>query len=460
MRVILLRLLVVLCLAAPVCGCAQLAPRAPAESAEATLTAAETALAHRDIAYTESLLAQLQGMTLDPRQSQRLQNLQAELAFAKSQPPATLRQQPQIGETRPAAGGAARQLALLLPLSGAYAGPASAVRDGFLAAYFHEPEPRPALRLFDVGAGGDAVVAAYQAALNAGSDFIVGPLRKEDVAQIAALGQPPAPVLALNFLDGSAPFNFFQWGLAPEDEARQAAARAVAAGLRRAVALVPESEWGHRVLDAFQTQLAALGGQLLAVQTFAPGSHDFSDQIRMLLHLDESEERHRALTAILGVRTEFQPYRRTDVDFFFIAARPDEGRSIRPQIRFFQANDLPVYSTSLIFDGAPDQPEDLDGIRFCDAPWMLAPPGTTPERDRLATLFPDRMRESPRLFALGYDAYDLVRLIGEGRLQPGAPFPGASGELSLGGNGVIGRRLDCAELSRGAPQPLAAPPPP
>jgi len=350
-------------------------------------------------------------------------------------------------------------VALLLPLSGPYAGTGEAVRDGFLAALYRAPAPRPALRVYDTGDGADALQAAYRRALNEGAEFLVGPLRKEAVAALVDSGRPPVPVLALNYLDAgrSAPFNFYQWGLAPEDEARQAAERAVMDRGYRAVALVPEGEWGERVLRAFQQRFAELGGTVADARTYVDTARDHSEPIRALLALDASEGRHNALTGILGIKTKFEPRRRDDVDLIFMAARPDQATLIWPQFRFHRAADLPAYATAVVYDGeAPEA--DLNGLRFCDMPWMLSREGEwTTLRNQLKSLFPDRGREYSRLLALGHDAYTLVGLIEGGQLGPGVYYPAASGTLSMREDGVITRGVTCAEIRNGALKPLDIP---
>jgi uncharacterized protein len=249
------------------------------------------------------------------------------------------------------------------------------------------------------------------------------------------------------------PFNFFQWGLAPEDEARQAAERAAADGQVRAVALVPEGDWGTRILQAFRERYESLGGKVIAEQSYPADIRDHSDAIRTLLALDWSEERHRTLTVALGVKTEFEPRRRRDVDLVFMAARPDQARLLGPQLRFHRTGALPVYATASIYDG--DTPAmDLNGLRFCDMPWMLASAGAADERwalerARLGDLFPQHRSDYARLLGLGRDAFTLVNLIENGQLQPGNYFPAASGTLTLGADGVIQRRLSCVEINRG-----------
>ncbi|HEY7886223.1 MAG TPA: penicillin-binding protein activator, partial [Cellvibrionaceae bacterium] len=97
-----------------------------------------------------------------------------------------------------------RQVALLLPQQGRLAAAASAVRDGFLAAYYAAPlgAKRPDIRQYDTS--GDNIVSVYQQAIDDGAEMIIGPLSKEHVQTLSML--PLAvPVLALNTLDDKTP---------------------------------------------------------------------------------------------------------------------------------------------------------------------------------------------------------------------------------------------------------------
>lgn len=392
---------------------------------------------------------------LDPRD---LQTRLAQWGAAYPNHPAGERSA-DIGRPARASRKAMSTLALLLPLSGSRAGGGEAVRDGFMAAWYGARvalPSSPTVHIFDTGTTPETLLVAYRAALDSGAEFLVGPLTREDVTALAASGRLPVPVLALNYLNPGtpAPFNLYQWGLAPEDEARQAAERAIADRQYRAVALVPEGEWGERVLRAFQERFESLGGSVIESATYNPAERDYSDPIRGLLSLNASEERHRALTNVLGKSSIFQPRRREDLNLVFVAARPEQARLLGPQLRFHRTGDLPVYATALIYDG--DAPgADLNGLRFCDMPWMMAQDGEVAAlRSQLRTLFPARSKEYTRLLALGHDAYTLVHLIEGGQLQPGTFFPSISGTLSLRADGVITRGLSCAEIRNGTLKPL------
>ena len=421
-------------------------------NAEFLLSAAEAAQKAGDSARATQLASQIPSGSLDLSQMARLQALRGTSPQPGASVGASWSASTPSGALPALPSGAG--IALILPLSGPLLSTAEAIRDGFLTAYLKAGNRMP-VRLYDSGNSNESAVAAYQQAMREGAGFVIGPLRKESVMAMAAQGQMPVSVLALNYLDESVrtPANLFQFGLAPEDEARAVAEQAAAQGDRRAIALVPQTEWGDRVLAALDQRLRELGGAVIKSARYKPGAVDYSDGIQDLMNLQASQSRHNALTAIIGEKSEFEPRRRDDADFIFMAARPSEAHMIWPQFRFYRATGLPIYATSLVYNGSADN--ELNGVRFCDMPLMLQADGTWANfRSEVAGL--PGLQVQPRLFALGYDAYNLFALIQNGRMQTGSPFPSATGALVMKANGAIGRTLACAQFRDGGIKPLDA----
>src|SRR6185369_10331172 len=161
---------------------------------------------------------------------------------------------------------------------------------------------------------------AYAAAASAGSDFIVGPLGKGDVGRIAAVPQRDVPVLALNTLGDKerAPGGFYQFALAPEEEAEQMAARALADGHMKALALVSADDLGRRLLESFRLAFERGGGQVLDSEAYDPAANDHQAEIKRLLQLDVAQARYRALASTLGEKFEFEARPRLDADLLFL----------------------------------------------------------------------------------------------------------------------------------------------
>lgn len=347
------------------------------------------------------------------------------------------------------------QVALLLPLAGLRE-QSSAIRDGFIAAHLRTgaENQRPHIKIYDTDElGGEE---AYRRAAQEGAGFIVGPLLKPNVDQIVA-SAGLTPTLALNFAQNDilVPPGFFQFALAPEDEAIEVARHAITSGARSAVALVPNSDWGTRLLLSFRTEFEELGGELLQARTYNPASQDFSPVITELLNITRSNQRYQRLAANLSLPLEFEPRRRQDVDIIFIATNASNGRLLAPQLRFHYAGDLPTYATSEVFDTANNAGDaDLDGILFPDSPWLLSPDATAAElKTTLASFWPQRIAQWPELFAMGFDAYRLIPLLFN---QTGGftAVPAMSGELSLDTDGRVHRRLPLAQFRNGRPVAL------
>jgi outer membrane PBP1 activator LpoA protein len=346
-----------------------------------------------------------------------------------------------------------RQVALLLPLTGRSAAAGKAIQNGFLGAYFATAsalDDRQSVRIYDVSSEGGAS-AAYQTAVADGAEFVVGPLLKNNVMELANDILVPVPVLTLNYLPDEtlAPPGLYQFALAPEDEAASAAVRALGDGYTRAVALVPNNDWGRRVLQSFTTEFEGLGGTLLDYRSYTPDKQDFSNEIEILMGLTGSVQRYNRMKANIGGSLQFDPRRRQDAEFIFLAAAAGPARLLKSQLKFHYSGDLPAYSTSLVnsLDGRSNS--DLNGIMFADTPWLVDPqPWIRFLPQSYSEYWPEERRLG-RLHAMGYDAYNLIASLYASRGGGLVELDGATGELSLDQYGRIHRRLAWAQFQRG-----------
>lgn len=346
-------------------------------------------------------------------------------------------------------------VALLLPLTGRQSAAASLVRDGFQAGIAQLPQPsRPEVRIYDTGTM--SVSAALQAALADGSGLIAGPLTREEVQSAVELYSGAVPLLLLNNLaSGSAGRGIYQYALSPEDEARQIARRALAAGQRRALVFAPSGDWGNRVLAAFSQELTSGGGTVLSQATYDAPRSDLTAMITRALAVDESRARMRRVQQIVGGDLVFETHRRSDVDFILAAGQqPLALRQILPQLRFFGAGDLPTYITVDGLDPDPVGNRDLEGAQFADMPWALEESGPVAEiRANTQPQWGPRGPRLSRLFAFGHDAAALAVAL-SARQQPAWPVAGLTGRLSVAADGRVERDLDWARLSEGLPRRL------
>jgi outer membrane PBP1 activator LpoA protein len=360
-----------------------------------------------------------------------------------------------------AAGQPPAQVALLLPLSGQLSGAATAIRDGLLAAYYDTSADisRSMIRIYDTGDDPLTVIDSYQQAVTDGARFVIGPLRKEAVAILMQHEELPVPVLALNQTESMGHVNasVYQFGLAPEDEARSVAQRALLDGHRQAIALIPEGDWGDRVYTAFADEWTRLGGIVLERTTYNPAETDHGQAISPVLNLDSSKARKVRLSRLLGMQLEYEPRRRQDVDFFFLLATPKQARLIRPQLSFFRASRVPVYSTSHVYSGSPDKARDTDmnGIRFCDLPWMLDADGNWQHlKQAINGHWPANSSHYGRFYALGIDAWHITPYLNQLKGGMFGSYRGVTGNLSLDRQQQVHRTLRWAQFRNGLPWPL------
>lgn len=348
-----------------------------------------------------------------------------------------------------------KHIALLLPLTGNLASSGEAIREGFMAAYYQTLQRGyevPTISIIDTEASG-SLTLAYGDAVALEAEWVIGPLDKKHVNQLAKLERLPLPTLALNYSDqvavGEQPDNLYQFGLAPEDEARLIAERAFQLGHRRVLSMSPDNAWGKRIYAAFEERWLDLGGNI-AEQRFYKQKKDYNPEIKALLNVDDSQQRYKTIRRIMREPVEFEPRRRQDADWVFLIALPKQGRQIRPMFDFNFAGDLPIFSTSQIFSGKQNRKKDTDlnGIQFTDLPWLL-------ESSELKTNVEKHQKRAKgsyaRLYAMGIDAFRLYPRLTQLAALPNSKIFGVTGDLSIDEEGKIHRKMPFAMFKNGRP---------
>ncbi len=349
------------------------------------------------------------------------------------------------------------KIAILLPLSGKLGSYGKMIHDGIVAAHYQteQADLSPQLAFYDTARNLSALTP-YQQAIAEGADFILGPLTKDAIESILKQESLNIPMLALNRLEDNQ-FNHpnvFQFGLPIEDEAIQAAHYAYEKGFRKAIGFLPANSTGVRAEEAFQKTFEKLGGELIHVEKYKEIAQ-LKSKVQQLLRVDSSIYRKKELEKLLGRNLEFEMRRRQDTDFIFMIARPDEGRRIKPFIRYYFAHDLPVISTSSIYSGKKDPKTDIDlnGIEFTDIPLLLSElPAFVESRENLAQVLPSALDARGRYFALGYDSYKILSQLTILQAFPEYRWSGLSGELGVDQNGLVHRFLTWAQFQNGAPK--------
>lgn len=320
-----------------------------------------------------------------------------------------------------------QQVALVLPLeNSSLKGRATAVRDGFFAAYYQAP-----------GKTSVNVISQYSEINKKKTNFAVGPLEKDSVRKIAQRGVS-VPTLALNYTEGALPSQMYQFGLSPIDEAQQVAARAWHEGHRKALIIVSNDGWGRNIAQTFSSSWTSLGGTVVTTMSLSK-QQSIVDQLQKLVPGVGDKNK---LTA-------------PGFDVVLLAALPEQARSVASMFRFYGLVNTPIYATSAVYSGMPSAADkDLDGVRICDIPWVVNPTAEMVHAtQQLQALHPESGFDI-RLYALGIDAYRLINELPRLSKSSRESYHGVTGVLTLE-NQRIKRTLSWGQFVNGQIVPLS-----
>lgn len=328
------------------------------------------------------------------------------------------------------AAAAVTQIALLLPQSGRMAKAAESIRDGFLAAYYQDTgtaTDSPSLRFYDSDSA-DIPTLVKTAQAN-GASIIVGPLDRERVEQLIKSGPVSVAVLALNQVEGQGS-NFFQFALSPEDEIQRLVEWLEQEKIRQPLLLTSHEDAGQRQQKLFQAAWQNHHPAALQVITLDPA-------------------RKGGITAAVRELTR----QRGAHDAIFLAS-PGLAKQVQPALTYYRSP-LPLYSLASAWDPTADASGqmDLDGLRFCDLPWMLAEPRA--EQNTLYEVFTRPSGGHDRLYAFGADAWTVVKQWQA--FQDGEAVSLRSGLVRPDRLGHLHRTPTCAEVRNGIATPLWLP---
>lgn len=270
-------------------------------------------------------------------------------------------------------------IALILPLeSPAFSEAADQVKAGFIAATMREEPLQLVIRIYSTGDDPLDILLTYHEALDAGAEFVVGPLTRDGVAAIASSQRVTVPTLTLNTVDNTTaiPTQLFLFGLQMEAEASQVAQLARGSGKTQALIIGDNSALSKRLQAAFSERWQREGGALAFFR-----------------HIDDQQQ-----------LPQLKKLSSNDNQLVFLALGADKARIVRPYI----AADVPIFATSQVYTGNDNTllNNDLNEIRFVDMPWLL-------QSDHPAVMAYRQNRtiknmDMERLYALGIDAFRLM----------------------------------------------------
>lgn len=351
-----------------------------------------------------------------------------------------------------------KNIAVLLPLSGSRAAIANPIKQGIVSSYLANPDDSVSVNFFDSAQGADI---AYQQAVNAGAEFIIGPLLQSEVATIieaqnAAPQNTPLPQLFLNKADNITPnAEQFFFALSPTDEAIDAAQKLFKDGIEKPLLLASNDNIGRRMADAFNEKWQALTEETAEVHFYNSGD-EMKVTVQKSLGVIDSKERIARIKALLGNQIEADFRSRRDIDAIYMISSSQDLPLLKPfiDVNFSVfAQPVPLYTTSRsrIENNSRAAAQELNNLTISDIPWLLKANAETAE---VAKLWPNWSNSQKRLYIMGYDALQLVSKLAQMRALPGYQYSGGSGLLSAAPDGTINRQLSWGRYQRGNLRPL------
>jgi outer membrane PBP1 activator LpoA protein len=242
------------------------------------------------------------------------------------------------------------------------------------------------------------------------------------------------------------------FSMRPEDEAIQAAATLSKQNFKRPIILSKRNKVSKRIAQTFTKQWQHLTGNDIDVVYYDSGTQ-MQANIKASLAVDKSNARINKLKGRLNQNIKSQTRNRRDIDMIYLIGTPEQTRLVKPYIEvnispFSEV--IPVFSSSRSHSTKNDysSSNDLQGLTFTEMPWLLANEQNTELAATSQQLWPKRSDGLSRLFAMGYDSYQLINKIPLMQQSPHVQHWGQTGVLKLDENNVLTRSLLWATYKR------------
>jgi branched-chain amino acid transport system substrate-binding protein len=318
------------------------------------------------------------------------------------------------------------RVALLLPLTGPDGDVGLSLANATALALSDTKSTNIQLTTYDTNLG---VSAATNRAVADGNKVILGPLRGDQVLEVANIARPKnIPILSFSNDIGVAGRNVFLLGHLPNQSIDRAVRYARAKGFSRFGALVPKNTYGQRATSTLTQSVRAAGGTLVGVEEVESGTAS----------VDAATKRLSALGAM---------------DVVLVA---DSGRAALVTIPALRRNGLrsaKVLGTDLWnIDGSLASNNTMYGAWFASVSDTLY--------NQYAAKYRTRFGRAPlRLSSLGYDSILLMARVAR-NWRPGTAFPvsqltdpqgfiGVDGAFRFMANGLTERMLEVQEIQAG-----------
>ncbi|MCH9052205.1 MAG: penicillin-binding protein activator [Proteobacteria bacterium] len=354
---------------------------------------------------------------------------------------------------------------LLVPLTGPSAPLGKALLNAAQMALFDIAPDDFALVPQDTGGTPEGAVRAFQEVAAAGATVVLGPLFASSVEAIAPLaGERNINIVAFSNDRSVASEGVFILGFLPEVQVARVVAYARTRGISRFAALLPDTEYGTRVGEAFARAVEASGAVVAQVERYgAVDAKSLSPVIRRLANYDSRRAalmaQRRALEGKEG-ETAKRALKRlekldalggVDFDAVLVAESGARIRAIAPLLPYYDIDTRRVRVLGAVGWNSPAARAEPALI----GAWYPSP--SPEEREGFEKIYAEIYgRKPPRLASLAYDATAMAAVLARSKtadpftteaLTAGNGFSGIDGIFRLLPSGVVERGLAVMEMN-------------
>lgn len=171
------------------------------------------------------------------------------------------------------------RIGLLLPQSGGDKAAGDSMFDAAQMALFDTGRSDITLIVKNTANGAGA---AAQSAINEGAEVIVGPFRGSDVAAVRGVAGPlGVPVFTFSSDTSVAGGGVYLMSFPLEEEVRAIVNYSASRGMGLFAVMSPQTPYSRRAEAAFQRDVAAIGGRIVANAAYSPGGVSYSSVMQL-----------------------------------------------------------------------------------------------------------------------------------------------------------------------------------
>jgi outer membrane PBP1 activator LpoA protein len=181
---------------------------------------------------------------------------------------------------------------------------------------------------------------------------------------------------------------------------------------------------------------------------------DMRIRVSQMLDVDQSKQRIKQIEGMSDVEVFGVERNRRDIDAIVLFANPEQTGLLNPIIEAslspFARKSLSVFASSRSYsvDLNSNSLRDLRNLTFTDMPWILPNHSWQVLAHQTKELWPQRQDTLLRLFAMGYDALNLLPRLRLLKSLPQLVSNSLTGNINVDGLGILHRRLLLAQIAQ------------